>query len=216
MSYLYTLTIRSSIALYLALSQSVGTLFLILLGLSGVVQADTGLCCDKSDSGKCIQTLMNMPARSMPSRVFEPKNYSELNDRLERLNTGNCANVYYLHKTQAWLNFSRDLYHEGASQTSVKAAFTEAEKIVKALEAGVTPSPDASMIQDAAKIRLDLWEIVANRKRELGLSSTAARDLAYCEIYLISAGHAQTNLGGIARVQPLISMAQDICHVVKY
>jgi outer membrane protein OmpA-like peptidoglycan-associated protein len=187
-------------------------------GAYGNVYAQTtavssqSLCCDKTASGVCVQP---MPARPSPSRVNESGRYSDLHIRMDKLDTGNCANAYFLHKTQAWLNLSRDLYHEGDGATAVNAAFDEAEKLIKSLENGKEPSLATEMIENAAKLRPDLWELAANRKMTPTLLSSAAREVAYCEVYLVRAGHAHTNLGGKARIEPLIGMAQDICFAAK-
>ena len=185
---------------------------LLVLGVCADALAQSSaaqnLCCDKTAVGVCIQP---MPARPSASRVSEAGRYGDLHKRMDKLDTGNCANAYYLHKTQAWLNLSRDFYHEGDGAAAVNAAYDEAEKLIKALEDGKAPSSETMMIQDAAKLRPDLWEIAAKRKATPSLLSSAAREVAYCEVYLVRAGHAQTNLGGKARVEPLIGMAQDIC-----
>lgn len=188
----------------------------VWLSLSSIAYAQPvntqSLCCDKTANDVCIQP---MPARPSPSRVNEAGRYGDLYRRMDKLDTGNCANAYYLHKTQAWLNLSRDLYHEGDGATAVNAAYDEAEKLIKALEESKTPSLETAMIQDAAKLRPDLWEMALARKATPALLSSAAREVAYCEVYLVRAGHAQTNLGGKARVEPLIGMAQDICFAAK-
>lgn len=194
----------------------------LLLSMSSVSFAQTagqtkvvttgGLCCDTTAQGVCIQP---MPARPSRSRVGEAGRYGDLHKRMDKLDNGNCANAYYLHKTQAWLNLSREFYHEGDGSTAVNAAYEEAEKLIKALEEGKTPSNETAMIQDAAKLRPDLWQIAQDRKSTQALLSSAAREVAYCEVYLVRAGHAHTNLGGKARVEPLIGMAQDICAAAK-
>jgi putative methionine-R-sulfoxide reductase with GAF domain len=179
---------------------------------SSVANAAQGLCCDTNAQGKCVTP---MPNRASPSRVSEAGRYSDLYKRMDKLDTGNCANAYHLNKTQAWLNLSRELYHEGDGSASVNAAYDEAEKIVQALEDGKAPSLDTAMIQDAAILRPDLWQIAADRKSTAALLGSAAREVAYCEVYLVRAGHAQTNLGGKARVEPLLGMAQDVCQAAK-
>jgi hypothetical protein len=188
----------------------------MMLGMIGAahaqVAAPQSLCCDKTANGVCVQP---MPARPSPSRVSEAGRYGDLYKRMDKLDTGNCANAYYLHKIQAWLNLSRDFYHEGDGTTAVNAAYDEAEKLIKALEEGKTPASETEMIQDAAKLRPDLWQIAVDRKSTPALLSSAAREVAYCEVYLVRAGHAQTNLGGKSRVEPLIGMAQDVCAEAK-
>lgn len=182
------------------------------LGYASMANAQSALCCDTTAQGVCIQP---MPARPSATRADEQGRYGDLYKRMDKLDTGNCASAYYLHKTQAWLNLSRDLHHEGDGATGVNAAYDEAEKIIKELEAGKTPSAETAMIQAAAKLRPDLWQIAADRKATPALLSSAAREVAYCEVYLVRAGHAHTNLGGKARVEPLIGMAQDICQAAK-
>ncbi len=178
---------------------------------SVVVTNAQGLCCD-TVQGKCIVAMPNRPS---PSRVSEASRYADLYKRMDKLDSGNCANAYYLNKSQAWLNLSRDLYHEGDGATAVNAAYDEAEKLIKDLEEGKAPSMETVMIQNADKVRPDLWAIASARKATPSLLSSAAREVAYCEVYLVRAGHAQANLGGKARLEPLVGMAQDICQAAK-
>jgi hypothetical protein len=188
----------------------------VLLSAAGTsyaqAPADQTLCCDKNAQGKC---MVPMPNRPSPSRVGELKQYGDLLKRLDKLDTGSCSNSYFLNKAQAWLNLSRDLHHEGDGSAASNATYEEAEKLVKVLEEGKTPSLDTAMIQNADKLRTDLWDMAAARKATPALLSSAAREVAYCEVYLVRAGHAQANLGGKARVEPLVGMAQDICQAAK-
>jgi hypothetical protein len=170
------------------------------------------LCCDKTAQGGCVTP---MPARPSPTRGGDVGRYGEFHKRIDKLDTGNCANAYHLHKAQAWLNLSRDLHYEGDGSTATNAAYDEAEKLIKALEEGKTPSLDTAMIQNASKLRADLWDITTARKATPALLSSAAREVAYCEVALVRAGYAQANLGGNARVNPLLGMAQDICAAAK-
>lgn len=185
---------------------------MISIDVQAQANANQGLCCDTNTQGKCVTPMPNRPS---PSRVSEAGRYSELYKRMDKLDIGNCANAYHLNKTQAWLNLSRDFYHEGDGSASVDAAYNEAEKIIQTLEDGKTTSMDTAMIQNATKLRPDLWQIAADLKSTPALLSSAAREVAYCEVYLVRAGHAQTNLGGKARVEPLLRMAQDICQAAK-
>ena len=170
-----------------------------------------GLCCD-TVQGKCV---MPMPSRPSLSRVSEPGRYGDLQKRLDKLDTGNCANSYILNKAQAWLNMSREVMHEGDGAAVVNATYDESEKLIKALEDGKAPSLDTELVAGAEKLRTDLWDIVAARKATPNLLSSAAREVAYCEVYLVRAGHAHAKLGGNARTEPLIGVAQDICVAAK-
>lgn len=178
---------------------------------SAVTTNAQGLCCD-TVKGKCV---VPMPNRPSPSRVSEPGRYGDLQKRLDKLDNGNCANAYVLNKAQAWLNMSRDVMHEGDGASVTNAAYDESEKLIKTLEEGKTPSLETELIAGADKLRPDLWDMAAARKANPALLSSAAREVAYCEVYLVRAGHAQAKLGGKARVEPLVGMAQDICHAAK-
>ena len=194
------------------LLQTLAASAMLMFSATTYAQSTATLCCDKTATGVCVQP---MPGRPSSSRVSEPARFTDLYKRMDKLDTGNCAHAYFLHKTQAWLNLSRDFYHEGDGATAVNLAYDEAERVIKALEDGLKPSGDTELIQDAAKLRPDLWEMAYKRKISAALLSSAAREVAYCEVYLVRAGHAQTNLGGKARVEPLIGMAQDICQAAN-
>jgi hypothetical protein len=170
-----------------------------------------GLCCD-TVQGKCV---MPMPSRSSLSRVSEPRRYGDLQKRLDKLDTGSCDNSYILNKAQAWLNMSREVMHEGDGAAVVNATYDESEKLIIALEDGKSPSFDTELVAGAEKLRPDLWNIATARKATPTLLNSAAREVAYCEVYLVRAGHAHAKLGGKARTEPLIAIAQDICVAAK-
>lgn len=134
---------------------------------------------DKTANGVRVQP---MPALPSPSSVEEATRHGDLYKHVDKLDTGSYAIAYYLHKTQVWLNLSRDLYDEGDGLSVVHAAYDEAEKLIKALEDGKTPSTETAMIQNAAKLRPDLWEIAANGKSTPSHLISAAREVAYCEV----------------------------------
>jgi hypothetical protein len=203
------LAIKRSQSLKVFLASAV--LFTAGMTITSSVSAQS-LCCDKTAQGGC---LVPMPARANPSSTKDVGRYADAHKRLDKLDTGNCANAYHLNKAQAWLNLSRDFHYEGDGSNASNAAYEEAEKIIKALEEGKAPSLDTAMIQNATKLRADLWDIAAARKATPALLSSAAREVAYCEVYLVRAGHADANLGGKARVTPLIGMAQDVCAAAK-
>lgn len=203
------LAIKSSKSLKVLLASAV--LCAAGMTFTNTVSAQS-LCCDKTAQGGC---LVPMPARANPSSSKEVGRYADAHKRLDKLDTGNCANAYHLNKAQAWLNLSRDFHFEGYGLSATNAAYEEAEKIIKALEEGKAPSLDTAMIQNATKLRTDLWDIATARKATPALLSSAAREVAYCEVYLVRAGYAEANLGGKARVTPLIGMAQDICAAAK-
>jgi hypothetical protein len=206
-----TLAVMVALAFSAAASVSVAQTAATSTVASNNTSSAQGLCCD-TVQGKCV---VPMPNRPSPSRVSEPGRYGDLQKRLDKLDTGNCANAYTLNKAQAWLNMSRDVMHEGDGASVINAAYDESEKLIKALEEGKTASLQTELVAGADKVRPDLWDIAAARKATPALLSSAAREVAYCEVYLVRAGHAQAKLGGKARTEPLMGMAQDICQAAK-
>jgi OmpA-OmpF porin, OOP family len=159
----------------------------------------------------------NNSARAM--RVSEPDRYIDLQTRIAKLKTSEpmCPNDYHLAKAQAWLNFARDQYHEGAGQKNIQqTTFAEAERLVKSLEAGSDPGMDTPLVSDAQKIRPDLWAMAEKIKQDSkGQLCCAQRDTAFCEVQLVWSGHALANLGGWRRANPLTKMAEDLCQSAK-
>lgn len=78
-------------------------------------------------------------------RVTEPSRFVDLQARIAKLKSADaaCPRDYHVAKAQAWLNFSRDQYHERAWQKDIQTTtFNEARRIVDALEAGQDPGLD--------------------------------------------------------------------------
>ena len=156
-----------------------------------------------------------LPSRPAASRVGEPSRFADLRQRIEKIKASTCQREYALEKAQAWLDMSRELYHEIAGSVSADAAYSEAEQLVKALESGEVLKLDTVLIQRADKLRPDLWAIADAKKLTFSQACCAAKEVAYCEFQLVRAGHAQANLGGSALTQPLIQIAEDICSEAK-
>ncbi|KNZ32452.1 MAG: hypothetical protein AD742_11925 [Methylibium sp. NZG] len=152
-------------------------------------------------------------------RVTEPAQFVELQARIAKLKAGAsmCPRDYHVAKAQAWLNFSRDQYHERAWQKDIQTTtFGEARRIVDALEAGQDPGLDTPLVSDAQKLRPDLWAIAQKIKADLsdtkgGPLCCAQTETAFCEVQLVWSGHALANLGGWRRATPHVRMAEDLC-----
>jgi OmpA-OmpF porin, OOP family len=154
------------------------------------------------------------------ARVSEPDYYNDLQVRINKLKTPpqTCLHQYHLAKSQAWLNFSRDQYHENAWQKSIQSTtFEESKRIVTALESKVDPGMDTPLVSDATKLRPDLWatadKLKLNFAKNGGSNYCCANlDTAFCEVQLVWSGHALANLGGWKRANGHIRMAEDLCH----
>jgi len=152
-------------------------------------------------------------------RVTEPAHYVELQARIARLKSteAQCPRDYNLAKAQAWLNFSRDQYHERAWQKDIQTTtFAEARRIVEALENSRDPGLDTPLLSDAQKLRPDLWSIAEKIKADLpGHLCCAQREAAFCEVQLVWSGHALANLGGWRRANSHVRMAEDLCEQAR-
>ena len=148
-------------------------------------------------------------------RVTEPSHFVDLQARMAKLRATDaaCPRDYHLAKAQAWLNFSRDQYHERAWQKDIQTTtFNEARRIVDALEAGQDPGMDTPLLSDAQKLRPDLWAIAQKIKADVaGPLCCAQTETAFCEVQLVWSGHALANLGGWRRANPHVRMAEDLC-----
>jgi OmpA-OmpF porin, OOP family len=148
-------------------------------------------------------------------RVTEPAPFVDLQARIAKLKTGEaqCPRDYHVAKAQAWLNFSRDQYHERAWQKDIQTTtFNEARRIVDALEAGQDPGLDTPLVSDAQKLRPDLWAIAQKIKETVpGPLCCAQTETAFCEVQLVWSGHALANLGGWRRANSHVRMAEDLC-----
>lgn len=148
-------------------------------------------------------------------RVTEPSRFVDLQARIAKLKSADaaCPRDYHVAKAQAWLNFSRDQYHERAWQKDIQTTtFNEARRIVDALEAGQDPGLDTPLLSDAQRLRPDLWAIAQKIKAEVpGPLCCAQTETAFCEVQLVWSGHALANLGGWRRANPHVRMAEDLC-----
>lgn len=148
-------------------------------------------------------------------RVTEPDYFVALQARIAKLKRAPaaCPRDYHVAKAQAWLNFSRDQYHERAWQKDIQTTtFNEARRIVDALEAGQDPGLDTPLLSDAQRLRPDLWSIAQKIKAEVpGPLCCAQTETAFCEVQLVWSGHALANLGGWRRATPHVRMAEDLC-----
>ncbi|MDH5538758.1 MAG: OmpA family protein, partial [Rhizobacter sp.] len=157
--------------------------------------------------------------------VTEPERFLKLQEKIDglrarddlRASDAQCPHPYHVAKAQAWLNFSRDQYHERAWQKGIQdATFDEAKRIVEALEANQDPGMATPMLADAQKLRPDMWAIAEGNKADLpGKLCRVQRQTAYCEVQLVWSGHALANLGGWRRANPHVRMAEDLCNEAR-
>src|SRR5260363_105432 len=92
-----------------------------------------------------------------------------LNDR------GIQVSDYFLSKAQCWLDVSFHEYTRNDRSAFPQAALSESEKIVRALETNTTPNPgeQTPLVNNAAKLRDDLWMRLNALKRHAGSACAA-------------------------------------------
>ncbi|MFN8768293.1 MAG: hypothetical protein ACK5XH_08665, partial [Lysobacteraceae bacterium] len=86
--------------------------------------------------------------------------YAGVQRRLQTLNEGGRPlRDYHLSKAQCWLDVSFHEYTRNDRSDFTQAALDESVKLVVAMEAKAEPLPmDTPLVNDAARLRPDLWE----------------------------------------------------------
>jgi outer membrane protein OmpA-like peptidoglycan-associated protein len=192
---------------------------------SGPIGSNAGTSTTESVLKKNLPPVNLQPGQPTDPtlRVKEPTRFVDLQARIAKLKTGDakCPRDYHVAKAQAWLNFSRDQYHERAWQNDIQTAtFNEARRIVDAIEANEDPGLDTPLVAGAQRLRPDLWAIAQKIKADVSEQSAgplccAQTETAFCEVQLVWSGHALANLGGWRRATPHVRMAEDLCEAAK-
>jgi outer membrane protein OmpA-like peptidoglycan-associated protein len=150
------------------------------------------------------------------SRISDPviqadyDGYLALQERIKALNDGGRRVAdYHLSKAQCWLDVSFHEYTRNDRGPFPQAALTESEKLVVAMEQGVSPLPtDTPLVGEAVMLRPDLWERARALRGEEGFQC-AAQKTACAEVELVHAGneHAQQQW---RHAKPYVQKAEDL------
>ncbi|MCY0910641.1 OmpA family protein [Massilia antarctica] len=161
--------------------------------------------------GAFAQTLTAPAARiSDQAIVADQAGYKALQQRVKALNDkGVPVNNYYLSKAQCWLDVSLHEYTRNDRSAFPQQALAQGAAIVGALETGATPNPgdQTPLVNDAAKLREDLWTRFGAVKSGAGLGC-AAQKVACGEVELVHAGN-EFNQQGWRHANPYIQIAED-------
>jgi OmpA-OmpF porin, OOP family len=185
-----------------------GYALLAFLGMNAIAQSQNDV--------PAMKLMPGTPSDPNP-RVEEPKHYNDLQARITLFKPQNCQEEYHRSKAQAWLNFSRDQYHENAWQMRIQTTTAqEAERIILALEGRKPLSMDTPHVSGSQRLRPDLWALANKAKVEIAKTTDrgccpANVETAFCEVQLVWAGHALANLGGWKRANGHVRMAEDLC-----
>ncbi|NHZ80835.1 OmpA family protein [Massilia sp. CCM 8695] len=161
--------------------------------------------------GALAQTL-TAPAERISDQaiVADQAGYKALQQRVKALNDkGVPVSNYYLSKAQCWLDVSLHEYTRNDRSAFPQQALAQGAAIVGALETGATPNPgdQTPLVNDAAKLRDDLWARFGAVKSGAGFSC-AAQKVACAEVELVHAGN-EFNQQGWRHANPYIQIAED-------
>ena len=135
--------------------------------------------------------------------------YQVLEARLKGLNEhGHRLGDYDMSKAQCWADVSFHEYSRNDRSPFPDLAVAQSEAIIEALENSKTPSPDTPLINDATRLRPDLWARLNQIKAGPTLSC-AAQAVACAEVELVHAGN-EYNQFGWRHANPYVEMAEDL------
>lgn len=134
--------------------------------------------------------------------------YREVQQRIQAVNaSGRPLGDYQLSKAQCWLDVSFHEYTRNDRGGFPQAALHEADRILGALEKGGAPSMDTPLVNDAEKLRPDLWEKARALQGQAGFAC-AQQNVACGEVELVHAGNEYKQQGW-RHAAPYIQIAES-------
>jgi outer membrane protein OmpA-like peptidoglycan-associated protein len=142
--------------------------------------------------------------------------FNALQARIKALNErGQAAPVpgprvsdYHLSKAQCWLDASFHEYTRNDRSAFPQLALEQARTLVGLMERNVTPLPtDTPLVNDAKRLRTDLWDAAARLKQHRGFAC-AAQATACAEVALVHAGNEHRQFGW-RHAKPYVQQAED-------
>ncbi|MDR0182049.1 OmpA family protein [Lysobacter arvi] len=135
--------------------------------------------------------------------------YQATQDRIQALNDGGRpVRDYALSKAQCWLDVSFHEYTRNDRSDFPQAALDESERLIVAMEQGVSPIPtDTPLVNGAARLREDLWKRLGAIHGTPGFVC-AQQAVACGEVELVHAGN-EFNQQQWRHAKPYIQIAED-------
>ena len=154
---------------------------------------------------------VTVAAAAEPAVHLSAEAYEAQQAALKTLNDSGHFPVrsYALAKAQCWLDVSFHEYTRNDRSAFPPAAWLESHKISEELKAtGSSPSSLATpLINDATRLRPDLWDSLAKTKGSAG--AACAEALAACaEVELVHAGNEYRQIGW-RHAKPYVQIAED-------
>ncbi|MBU3671481.1 MAG: OmpA family protein [Sinobacteraceae bacterium] len=165
-------------------------------------------------AGSAVATEAQLapPAQRISDAVIQTDHdaYLRIQQRIKALNDGGRRVAdYHLSKAQCWLDVSFHEYTRNDRGPFPQAALAESEKLILAMEQGVTPMSDETpLVGEAVRLREDLWAR-ARALRDTAGFQCAAQSTACAEVELVHAGneHAQQQW---RHAKPYVQIAEDL------
>lgn len=142
--------------------------------------------------------------------LADHKTYEATQARIQAVNdAGRPLRDYHLAKAQCWLDVSLHEYTRNDRSAFPQLALSESAKLLNAIQAGLTPLPmDTPLINDAARLRPDLWSAAAGLRGHAGWSCAQAKS-ACAEVELVHAGNEFTQQQW-RHAKPYVQIAEDL------
>ena len=139
----------------------------------------------------------------------DQQTYKQTQARVAALNEqGTPVADYYLSKAQCWLDVSLHEYTRNDRTAFPQEALSQADGILSALEAKQKPGTDTPLVNNADRLREDLWQRTASLKQAKGFSCFAQK-VACAEVELVHAGNEHKQQGW-RHAKPYIQIAEDL------
>lgn len=179
------------------------------LVLSSAAQADEAV--NAAASG--AEPTLNAPKDRITDQAIKADyaTYKATQARIQALNeTGVPVKDYALSKAQCWLDVSLHEYTRNDRSAFPQEALSQAAHILSALETKTTPNPaeQTPLVNQADKLREDLWAKTANLMQAAG-KTCYAQKVACAEVELVHAGN-ENKQQGWRHAKPYIQIAEDL------
>lgn len=163
-------------------------------------------------SAHAQQTQLNPQAQRITDAAIQAdmQAYEKLQGRIKGLNDrGRPVRDYHLSKAQCWLDVSFHEYTRNDRSAFPQEAMIESEKLIVGMEQGASPLPmDTPLVNNAARLRPDLWERLLGLRGHAGWRCAAAK-AACAEIELVHAGN-EFNQQQWRHAKPYVQIAEDL------
>ncbi len=161
--------------------------------------------------GAQTQTTLTPSAQRISDRAIDAdyQTFERAQARIKALNdSGRPVRDYHLAKAQCWLDTAFHEYTRNDRSAYPQQALTESVLLLEQMERGNSPLPkDTRLVNDADKLRPDLWAAADKLKSHGGLQCVADK-VACAEVELVHAGNEYRQQGW-RHAQPYVQIAED-------